>query len=279
MMTDRSLAPPWSFLERAVASAPAVGFVVVIVVAGLVGSAVVRRLVSALVRRSGMEAFAERAGISRVLYAVGLKRGLAAVLGGLGYVAGLVLTFSAASDAAGLTVVSTLTTNLLKYLPRLLTALGLLLGTFVVATVARSFVEGVAARRNDVNSPKTAATIAYALVLTIGAILSAEQAGIEVAFLTTLLQVAVGVVGLGLALSFALGFHSVFRNMAARHYYRPLLRVGDTVRIGDDEGTVVRFAPTALVLRTADGERIVPCARFLLNTVHVRDAAKPPGSQ
>ena len=278
MTTDLYLLPSSSFLERVAVYAPRVGFVVAILVGGLVASAIARRLVSALVRRSGLEAFAERAGIARVLYAVGVKRGLASFLGGLAYVAGLVMTFSAASDAAGLAIVSTLTSSMLRYLPRLLTALGLLIGAFVGASIVRSFIEGVAAQRSDVHSPKAAAKIAYALVLTVGCMLAAEQAGIAVAFITTLLQVAVGVLGLGLALAFALGFYTVFRNMAARHYYKPLLRVGDTVRIGDDEGKVVRFAPTAVVLRTADGERIVPCARFLQNTVHVRGPAEPPAS-
>ncbi len=259
-------------LDRVVRYAPTVGFVLAIVIGGFIASVLARRIVVALVRRTGLETFAERAGVARALYAVGVKQGLAKFLGTLTYVAGLAVTFTAACDAMGLTVVSTLTTNVLRYLPRLLGAGAMLIGAGVLAAVVRAAVERLASKRADVESPKGAATIAHGIVILIGVVLAAEQAGIEVGFLTVLLQIGVGILGVGLALAFALGFYVVIRNMAARHYYKPLLRVGDVVRIGEDEGTVLRFGPTALVLRTADGDRIVPCARFLNNTVLIRSA-------
>lgn len=263
-------------LERAALYAPKAAFVLAILIGGALLSALARRVIRALVRRSGLEALAERAGIARLLYAFGAKHGFASFLGGVAYAAGLALTLSAASDALGLTVVSALTSSLVAYLPRLLGAGGLLVGAIVCASFVRNFVQHVAARRGDVDSPKATAKIAYAMVVVIGSLLAAEQAGIEVAFLTTLLQIALGIVGVGLALAFALGFYTVFRNMAARHYYKPLLRVGQVVRVGEDEGTVVRFGPTAMVIRTADGERIVPCSRFLHTTVHVQSGDPPP---
>lgn len=259
-----------TLVERVSRYAPTVGFVVAIAVVGLVASMVARRIVTALVRRSGLEAFAERAGISKTLYAVGVKSGIASALGTLTYTAGLLITFSAASDVLGLTVVSTLATKFLGYLPRLLSAAAILIGTGVGASVVRAFVDRMTQKRSDVDSPKAASKLAHAIIWVIGFVLAAEQTGVEIAFLTTLLQVAVAVLGLGFAIAFGLGFYTVFRNMAARHYYRPLLQVGDVVKIGEDEGTVLRFGPTALVLRTAEGDRIVPCERFLRATVLVR---------
>lgn len=262
--------------ERFATYAPTAGLVLGVVIGGWVASAVARRVVATLVRKTGLEALAERAGVARALYAVGVKKGLASFLGSVTFAAGLVTTFTVASDVLGLTIVSRLTTDLLGYLPRLLGACALLLGSGVIASIVRAFVDRVASKRSDVESPKAAAKVAYAFVLAIGVMLAAEQAGLEVAFLTTLLQIAVGLLGFAFALTFAFGFHSVFRSMAARHYYRPLLRVGDVVKIGEDEGTVVRFGPTALVLRTTDGDRIVPCSRFLNTTIHVRAPGDVP---
>jgi len=274
MTTDLPFAS--SLAERFARYAPTVGFVLLIIVGGLIGSSLARRLVIALVRRTGLEALAERAGVARMLYGVGVKHGLATFLGRLTYAAGLVITFAVASDAMGLAVVTTLTTNLLRYVPRLLSAGALLIGAGVLASIVRAFVDRLASKRGDIDSPKAAARIAHAVVMLMGVVLAAEQAGIAIAFLTSLLQVGVAVIGLGLALAFALGFYVVLRNMAARHYYKPLVRVGDVVKIGDDEGTVLRFGPTALVLRTPEGERIVPCARFLQNTIHVRSSTETP---
>jgi small-conductance mechanosensitive channel len=177
------------------------------------------------------------------------------------------------NEASATVPSSSATAASLRYAPRLFGAVALLLGTVALASFVRNLVEHAAGRRDDLESPQGAAKIAQALVLVVGSTLAAEQAGIEVSFLTVLFQLAVGLTGLAFALAFALGFSAVFRGMAARHYYRPLVRVGDVVRIGDDQGRVVRYGATAIVLATDDGERIVPCLRFLSNTVQVRPAA------
>lgn len=273
-MTDGSFLS--SLGQRFATYAPTAGLVLGVVIGGWIASAIARRLVTTIVQKSGLEVLAERAGVARALYAVGVKKGFASFLGSVTYVVGLVATFTVVSDVLGLTLVSRLTTSLLGYLPRLVGACALLVGAGVVASVVRAFIERIASKRSDVESPQAAAKVAYAFILALGAMLAAEQAGVEIALLTTLLQIAVGLLGFAFALTFAFGFYTVFRNMAARHYYRPLLRAGDVVKIGEDEGTVVRFGPTALVLRTADGDRIVPCARFLNATVHVRASSEAP---
>ncbi len=264
-----------SLRARAYAFAPTAALVVAILVGGLVASSILRRAVRALVQRSGIEALAERAGVSRLLYAVGVKQGLAAAAGSLAFAGGALATLAAVSDALGLTVMSTAAAACLRYAPRLLGALAILLGASTLASFVRNMVEHAAGRREDVDSPQGAARAAYALILVVGATLAAEQAGVEMRFLTTLFELGAGLAGLGVALAFALGFSAVFRGMAARHYYRPLVRVGDHVRVGADQGRVVRFSATAVVLATDEGERIVPCLRFLSNTVHVRP---PPGA-
>ena len=145
MNPDASL--PMSLTERIARYAPTVGFVLAIAIGGFIASLLARRIVTAVVRRTGLEAFAERAGVARALYAVGIKQGLAKFLGTLTYVAGLAVTFTAASDAMGLTVVSNLTTNVLRYLPRLLGAGAMLVGAGVLAAVVRATVERLASKR------------------------------------------------------------------------------------------------------------------------------------
>ncbi len=259
--------------------APKVAFVAAILVGGFVASAILRRVVRAAVSRSGLEALAEGAGVSRLLYALGAKSGFASALGSLAFAAGVLCTLSAASDALGLTVVSNLTAVVLRYGPRLLASAALLVGTFALASFVRGLVRHFAGRRDDIQSPEGAARVAYGFVVSVGAMLAAEQAGLEIHFLTALLQIVVGLFGIAFALTFALGFHAVFRGMAAGHYYRPLLRIGDTVTIGADEGVVLRFSPTAVVLGTSEGERIVPNVRLLHHTVVVRNAPPRPSSE
>lgn len=277
-MTD----PTTSFgalYDRAALLAPKALFVVGILVVGYLGSALARRLVRSAAERTGLEALVEGAGISRLLYAFGAKSGFASLLGSLAFAAGMLATLSAASDALGLTVVSALTSLALRYGPRLLTAVALLIGTLVLAGFVQGLVRHFASQRSDVRSPDGAGRLAYGFVVAVGVMLSAEQAGLEIRFLTTLLELLVAALGVAFALTFALGFHPVFRAMAAGHYYRPMIRVGDHVRIGESQGTVVRFAPTALVLSTDDGERIIPTTQLLDHTIEVINRRQSRDSQ
>jgi small-conductance mechanosensitive channel len=267
-----------SLYAQAAHFAPAAGLIVAIIVVGLVASSILRRLVRLFVRKSGLESLAERAGVARALYAVGAREGLASFLGSVTYVAGLVATFTAVSEKLELTVVSSLTTAALRYAPRLVTALAILVGSLLLGSFVQGIVERAAGRRKDVDSPALTAKAARVLVLVIGITLAAEQAGLEVRFVTMLFELLLGMLGLGLALAFALGSYSIVRAMAARHYYKPLVRVGDTITIGADRGTVVRFGQTAIVLRSDDGERIVPCTRLLTHTVVVAIEEKQPNA-
>jgi hypothetical protein len=283
-MTDPSTAFAAAY-TRAADLAPKALFVIGILVVGYLASSLLRRLVRAATARSGLEALVEGAGISRLLYAVGATSGFASLLGSLAFAAGMLATLSAASDALGLTVVSALTGLALRYGPRLLSAVALLIGTMVLAGFVQGLVRHFAAQRSDVRSPEGAGRLAYGFVLAVGVMLSAEQAGLEIRFLTTLLELVVGALGIAFALTFALGFQGVFRAMAAGHYYRPIVRVGDHIRIGESRGTVVRFAPTALILSTDEGERIIPTTQLLEHTIEVltrrpsRDSRDPRDSQ
>lgn len=257
---------------------PTVGLITLIVIVGLIASAIARRLVRLFVQKTGLEALAERAGVAPALYFIGSREGLASFLGSIAYVAGLVVTFAAVSDKLELTIVSSLSAAALRYAPRILTALAILVGSIVFGSFVQRIVERAAGRRKDLDAPALTAKLARGLVVVVGVTLAAEQAGLEVHFVTILFELLLGIVGLGLALAFALGFYGIVRGMAARHYYRPLVRVGDVISIGSDRGTVVRFGPTAVILRTDDGERIVPCTRMLTTTVVVTSDEKNSSS-
>jgi len=240
-----------------------------ILVIGLLVSLIGKRLVRSVVARSGLEAAAEKGGVAPVLYALGARSGLAAFLGGVTFWAGLLGTIAVLSDRLGLGLVRQVIAGVLAYAPRVVVALAIAFGAIFLGGVVQRAIERLASTRSEVRKPGPIAAAARGLVVMVGITLAAEQAGLEVRFLTTIFEVVVGVTCLAIGLAFALGFHGVVRGMAARHYYKPLVRPGDHVRVGEDEGTVVKFGSTAVVLRDAGQERIIPCDRFLSGTVIV----------
>ena len=245
---------------------------VLIAFVGLTLSVFAKRVVRTLVQRSGLEGAAESAGIAPMLYLVGARDGLAAFLGRCTMWGGLLGTAAVLCDRFGLSLVRTVLSAVLGYAPRLIVALAIAFGTIVLSSVVQRAVERTLTTRSDMRSPGPIAGAARGLVIMVGITLAAGQAGLEVGFITAIFEIVVGVACLALGLAFALGFHGIVRGMAARHYYRPLVRPGDRVTIGEDHGTVVKFGSTAIVLRDQDKERIVPCERMLQGTVVISAA-------
>lgn len=93
-------------------------------------------------------------------------------------------------------------------------------------------------------------------------IVGLEQAGIDVAFLTTIIGIIIGTAGIGLALAFGFGSRGFVSNLIGTHHMRRHLHPGQTVRIGQWEGEVLEFTPTGIVLATESGRMMLPGKSF-----------------
>ncbi|MCA9644041.1 MAG: hypothetical protein KC492_25285, partial [Myxococcales bacterium] len=126
-----------------VAAAPTVFMAIGLSSVGLIVAFVMRRVSAWAVRRTGLEALGETAGVSRLLYAVGIREGgVARLVGQVVFYSVLLLTLSAVAEVLGLSGVATLISALMQYLPRLLTALLVLVAGVWIAGFLQKLVVG-----------------------------------------------------------------------------------------------------------------------------------------
>ncbi|MCY1009030.1 mechanosensitive ion channel [Nannocystis pusilla] len=242
---------------------PTAALFVAVVVGGLVASAIASRMARWAIEKSGLDALAERAGAARLLYAIGVRKGVAHLVGGLVWAAGLLATGAAAADILGLEALSAGAAALIAFLPRLAAAgLVLCVGAGVAGVVRRAAI-GFGQRRGDVDRPELLGNLAYYGVMTVAVIVAGDQAGLETSLIETLLIVLAAITAAAIALAFALGSRHSFHNLVAGHFLSRLARPGDTLRVGDVEGVVIRYFGVCVVLKTAEGEVAVPCKVLL----------------
>ncbi len=234
-----------------------------VLVGGLIISAVARRVVRWAIEKSGLDALAERVGASRLLYALGVRKGVSHLVGAIVWTAGILITAAAAADVLGLSAVSDGTAAIIAFLPRLVAGGLVLLGGAGLAGILRRIALGFARRRSDVEHPELLGNLAYYGIMTLSAVVAADQAGIETALIETLLVTIAAIVCAAIAFAFALGSRHSFHNLVAGHFLRRLARPGDRVRIGGVDGTVIRFFGVSVILQTETGEVAVPCKRLL----------------
>lgn len=238
-----------------------------VILGGLIASAIARRITRWAIERTGLDALAERAGAARVLYAVGIRKGVSHAIGGLVWAAGLLITAAAAADVLGLTAVADGAAALIAFLPRLAAA-GLVLGAGLgLAGVLRRVAVGFGRRRDDVEQPELLGNLAYYGTMTLAVVVAAGQAGLETSLIETLLTTMAAIIVAAIALAFALGSRASFHNLVAGHFMRRLIRPGDSLKVGEVEGVVVRYFGVSVVVRTAAGEVAVPCKVLLDHNV------------
>ena len=104
--------------------------------------------------------------------------------------------------------------------------------------------------------------LAQVVVVMIAVVTGIDQVGVESRFLIAALTIVIAAVIGGAALAFGLGARTAVSNIIGAHYLRQTYRVGQTVRIGSVEGSIVAMTTTAVILETGGGRVLVPAKEF-----------------
>ena len=213
----------------------------------------------------GLDSILRRHGMERLLLRIGLQRSMSELVSGIVYWLVFLVFFVAATETLGLPVVATWIGGLSTYLPRILVALFIFLGGFLVGSLAQDAVA----------SGATAAGIAYSALLgrvvfisimLVAVVTGIDQIGIESRFLTMSIAIAIGSLVGAVALAFGLGARTAVSNIIASHYLRQIYRVGHVVRIGEVQGKISEITNTTVILENANDRVAVPAKEFSENT-------------
>jgi len=169
----------------------------------------------------------------------------------------LLTTLMIAIDALGLPVFSRWIGGLASYLPRLVIAGALLFGGVVAGRLARNAIVKAGTRLPS-SQAQTLGRLAQGAIVVTATLIAAGQLGIDVSLLTTVFLIIVAAALGGAAIAFGLGAKGVIADILAMHYVNKAYRVGQVVRVGSDQGRIVRTTRTAVLLEQADGEVSVP---------------------
>ncbi len=172
------------------------------------------------------------------------------------------------------TALDQLSTDVVRFLPRALSAaivliVGNIIGAIAEAGVARSLGHVSPAVRRRVPVLVKYAITGFALVI------ASTQLGVD----TTIILVAVGSIFFGLALTVALlaglGGQAVAEQVAAGRALRHELNIGDTVRVGSAEGEIRAIGSTSTQLTSANEVTLVPNTEMLTAKIEIVQAVVP----
>ncbi|MEM8764863.1 MAG: mechanosensitive ion channel domain-containing protein [Bacteroidota bacterium] len=174
-----------------------------------------------------------------------------------------------AADILSWEIISTEIGNLLRYLPRLFSALalmmiGLYVGNFVKNTVKKLFESLEFSGSNVVSN-----LLFYIIVIFIS-ITALNQAGIDTTIITNNITMILGAFLLAFAIGVGLGSRDIITDLLRSFYTRRTYAVGDKVVIGDLAGSIEAIENNSVTLVTKSGKYVIPIKDVTSTKVEVK---------
>lgn len=230
---------------------------------------VLARLVSVVVTRllqlMGFDRLLSRTAVQTLLERSGTKQKSSEILGMIGFWIIFLVFLIQASDTLSLTMVSDALTSIAYYIPKVGIAVLVLVLGLIAANFVRELITMTCSSAGITHGTMVAQAVYVAVVLLI-VVTAIDALGINTELLNhTIIILLAGLIG-GAALSFGLGSRTAVANLIAAHYLGSMVRVGMTVKIGENQGTVVAVTPISVVLETREGRVIVPATQVTEST-------------
>jgi small-conductance mechanosensitive channel len=251
---------------------PRLAGALLLLIVGLLAAVIIARIFRRLLVRAGLDRFADRTGVNELLASGGLGNSLSRLLATVLRLTIVVIVSFAALTLLGLQFLSDSLNQGILFIPRLLTALALVLIGVVIAAFARAWADRASAQ---VDFPIAIGRIVQVAVIALFVLSAAVQAGVSVAPLVAIAVVILGAVAVTLTLSFGLGAREIARSLSSGRYARADFDVGQTIRVGDIRGEILRIDAAATTLRAA-GETIRIPNSILVEQIVVVEGREQP---
>jgi small-conductance mechanosensitive channel len=222
----------------------------IILIIGYLICVLVRWIIRRALRAVRLDQLADRTGISSVVQGLGVRVPLSQILAQVVFFF-LILSFAtAAVRLMGLVAVAELLENVLRFIPRAISAALLLIFGSMLARFLGNTIAAVAENVNISYGAALGKLLEYAIVV-FSAVLAISTLGVDTTLLTSSLTIIVASLGLAIALTFGLGSRDAARNVIAGYYVRQNFRPGQLVTYGDIRGVVRATAGAFTTLEVA----------------------------
>ena len=177
---------------------------------------------------------------------------------------GLILVLvTIGADILGFTVISSEIGKIIQYVPRLVSALALLMAGLYLATLVKRSLINILKSLN-MGGSRILGNLSYFAILVLFTILGANQAGINTDIVTANLLIVVGAFIAAFALATGLGSRDIVFRLVLGFYSRKNLAIGTTVIVDDFQGTITAIDNICITIEN-DQKKIVYPIKFIAN--------------
>ena len=173
----------------------------------------------------------------------------------------LLVAIMVTSEVVGLPILTTYLAAIAQYLPKVIVAVAVLFAGVVGGRLINDAATSTAFRLLP-HQGRQLARLVRGLIVGAAILVAIKQLGVDVSLLTDIFLIVLAAILAGAAFAFGLGARSIIANILAMHYVNKSYDVGQRIRLGDDNGRIVRTTSTTVFVEHADGELGIPGQRF-----------------
>lgn len=172
------------------------------------------------------------------------------------------------SELLGLKMVSEQLSNLIAYLPKLISALLIFAVGIYLANMIKKTVSGMFSSL-ELTGGGLVGNIVFYIIAVIVSVTTLNQAGINTDLITNNLSIIFTSILAAFTISFGLGSRDIIKRLLFGYYSRKNLQVGDKIKTENFEGTIVSIDNISVVLRTEQKNIIIPIKEIVDNRIEV----------
>ena len=173
-----------------------------------------------------------------------------------------------AADIMNWTIVSQEIGNLLRYLPKLFSAIALFMIGIYIARFVKKAIQGFY-ESFDLAGAKIISSLVFYIIAIIITITALNQADIDTTVVTNNVTIILGAFLLAISIAFGLGSKEVVGDLLRTFYTRKNYEVGDHIKLEGTEGTVEAIDNISMTLSTAKGKLIIPIKDVVESKVEI----------
>ncbi|GJM33245.1 MAG: hypothetical protein DHS20C18_22460 [Saprospiraceae bacterium] len=226
------------------------------------------RIVKKLLVSVGVDSLAEKLNEIEIVEKSNIKIIPSVLISKILYYLIFFISIMAATDVLGMKAISDLMTNIMNYIPSLISALVVLIIGVVIADVLKKIVQTTCDSLGIPASKMISNLVFYFIFLNV-IMITLKQASLQTDFIETNISIILAGVVLAFAIGYGMASRGLMSNMLSSFYNKEKIKLGHTVIIDGTKGKIISIDSTTLTLQASNSKVIIPLSKLTSEKVEI----------
>lgn len=269
-----------SLLIRLVAAIPNIIAAFAVGIIGMIIAKAVGKIIERVLQGVGIDKLAAKLNDIDIVEKYNINLQPSRVIGQLFYYVLLLIFLTAATDILGMPAISQLITDLINYIPRIITSMILVIIGLLIANGLKNIVYSTC-KSIGIPSSNLISTFVFWFVFITALVSALSQAKIDTDFVKNNLSIILGGAVAAFAIGYGFASKDMMSNFLASFYSRRHFNIGDTVRVGESIGIIVFEDNTCIKISSGERLIVIPLSKLMQEKVEIlpSDFLKIPENQ